>query len=138
MSLYSFSYFKVPETICNKLDSITKYFWWGHDPGERKLHWVNWDTICQLKREGGLGLKKISHLNQAMLSKQFWKISQHPNSLLDKTLKAKYSPRTSIYECEPKPHHYWIWKIIIKPITYFPSPWSMVNRKGPTIPFTHP
>ena len=53
MPLYSFSCFKIPEAVCNKLDAITRAFWWGHNPGERKLHLINWDTICQPKARGG-------------------------------------------------------------------------------------
>ena len=38
LPLYTFSCFKVPDKICNKMDSVIKSFWWGHDQGERKLH----------------------------------------------------------------------------------------------------
>ena len=70
MPLYAFSCFRVPKTVCNKLDAIIRVFWWGHDPGVRKLHLVKWDTICQPKSMGGLGYKKFSLINQAMISKQ--------------------------------------------------------------------
>ena len=46
MPLYSFSCFKIPEAVCNKLDAITRAFWWGHNLGERKFHLINWDTLC--------------------------------------------------------------------------------------------
>ena len=61
MPLYTFSYFKVPKTVCNKLDAITRAFWWGHNPRVRKLHLVKWITICQPKSMDGLGLKKFGH-----------------------------------------------------------------------------
>lgn len=41
MPLYTFSCFKVPETICNKMDAISRAFLWGHDQSERKVHKVN-------------------------------------------------------------------------------------------------
>ena len=41
LPLYTFSCFRVPESICNKLDPITRSFWWGHDQGVRKLHLLN-------------------------------------------------------------------------------------------------
>lgn len=53
MPLYVFSYFKVPEATCKKLDSIARSFWWGHEVGEKKLHLINWDTICQARSKGG-------------------------------------------------------------------------------------
>ena len=33
MPLYTFSDFKVPKAVCNKLDAITRSFWWGHEIG---------------------------------------------------------------------------------------------------------
>ena len=89
MPLYTFSYLRIPETMCNKLDAITRAFWWGHKPSVRKLHLVKWDTICQPKSRDSLGLKKFSLVNQAMISKQFWRVQNYPNSLLAKTFKAK-------------------------------------------------
>lgn len=71
MPLFTFSCLRIPETVCDKLDAITRAFWWGHDLGTRKLHLVNWDKICQPKCLGGLGLKKFSIINQAMIAKQF-------------------------------------------------------------------
>ena len=87
------------------MDAITRAYWWGHEPGEKKMHLVNWDKICKPKSEGGLGLRKFGLMNQAMLAKQFWRINQHLHSLFAKTFKAKYFPNTSIHDCSPKPHH---------------------------------
>ena len=78
------------------MDSIVNAFWWGHDLGVRKLYLMNWNKICQPKSWGGLGLKEFNLLNQAMLAKQYWRISQHPHSLIARTFKAKYFPRGSI------------------------------------------
>ena len=112
LPLYTFSCFKVLEYVCTKMDSIVRAFWWGHEPGERKLHMLNWDKICHPRRYGGLGFKKFHPMNQAMLSKQYWRIIQHPNSLLARTYKAKYHPTCSIQEHSTKPHHSWYWRNI--------------------------
>lgn len=78
MPLYTFSCFEVHATVCNKLDAIVRSFWCGHDLGTRKLHLVNWETICKPKRQGGLGFKKFSLFNQAQtpsfmdLEKYYW------------------------------------------------------------------
>ena len=77
-------------------------------------------------------------MNQAMLAKQFWRIHQNTQSLLARTFKAKYFPRSSIHECQPKPHQSWFWRNIVK----------LDNRKlkegkwwvgnGTNIPLDHP
>jgi len=58
--IYTFSYFKIHETIFKRMDAISREFWWGHEPNQRKLHLLNWDTICSPKGSGGLGLKKLA------------------------------------------------------------------------------
>ena len=57
LPLYTFSCFKVPKTICKKMDSLVKTSWWGHEHGVRKLHLLKWDKICCPKSWGGLGSK---------------------------------------------------------------------------------
>jgi len=41
LPLYTFSCFRVPEQVCNKMDAIVRAFWWGHGQGEKKLHLIN-------------------------------------------------------------------------------------------------
>ena len=137
MPLYTFCSFKVPETITNKMDCIAR-FWWGNEPGARKLHLLNWDTICCPRKAGGLGIKKFGTMNKAMLAKQYWRMVHNPNSLLAKTFKPKYFPRTSILDCNPKPHHSWIWKnnISQKNSPLGDSRWLV--GKGYEIPINHP
>ena len=50
-----------------------------------------------------------------MLTKQFWRIQNSPDSLLARTFKAKYFPKTHLQGYIPKPNHSWTWKNIAKP-----------------------
>ena len=138
MPLYTFSCFRVPKFVCNKLDAIIRAFWWVHDPGTRKLHLVSWETIYKPKRMGGFGIKKFSYINQAMVSKQYWRIQNNPNSLMAKTFKTKYFPRSSLKEYKPKPHNSWIWKNITETqfAPFHQGCWLIGN--GHQIPFSHP
>ena len=74
------------------MDSLVRAFWWGHEHGERKLHKLKWDKICQPRCRGGLGIKKFNIMNQALFANQFWRITRNPNSLLAQTCKAKFHP----------------------------------------------
>ena len=138
MPLYSFSCLKTPETTCNKLNAITRAFWWGHDLGDRKLHLVNWDKICQPKCKEGLGLKKFSLVNQAMNAKQFWRIQHNPNSLIARTFQTKYYSSISLREYKPKPNHSWIWKNIVVSQNPALQQGRWMIGSGHQIPLAHP
>lgn len=46
--------------------------------------------MCRSKAEGGLGFRELSTFNQALLTKQSWRILRDPTNLLAKTLRGKY------------------------------------------------
>ena len=48
----------------------------------RKIHWVRWAELCKPKSERGMGLKDVALFNDALLSKQAWRLLQNTNSLL--------------------------------------------------------
>lgn len=138
LPLYTFSCFKVTDSVCKKLDTIVRSFWWGHEPGTRKLHLVNWGKLCKPKRLGGLGFKNFSFFNQAMIAKQYWRLHDNPNSLLARTFKKKYFPTCSLREYQPKPHHSWVWRNITesKCSSLHHGRWLIGN--GSQIPLSHP
>ncbi|CAN1139259.1 Putative ribonuclease H protein At1g65750 [Linum perenne] len=76
----------------NKLEEVLwiRSFIWGAKLGERKLHLVNWDTVCQPKREGGLGIRSARELNGAYMMKLAWILLKHPNELWVQVIMSKY------------------------------------------------
>ncbi|MDD0245709.1 hypothetical protein PSY47_23320, partial [Shigella flexneri] len=65
-------------------------FIWGDTNDKKKVHLVNWDTICQPKQLGGLGIKKTSEMNKAMLAKASWRIWQADAGFWAAIFKEKY------------------------------------------------
>ena len=82
LPVYSFSCLKIPDKICTKLDSVINAFYWGHQPSARKLHLINWNTICRPRNEGGLGIRKFKLMKQALIAKQFGESFKNPNPFL--------------------------------------------------------
>lgn len=75
---------------------MVRNFWWGHDKGERKVHWISWEKLTSPKLHGGLGFRDIRCFNQALLARQAWRLIAEPNSLCAQLLKAKYYPNGSL------------------------------------------
>lgn len=66
------------------------------------------------KEEGGLGFRDIHLFNLAMLSKQCWRLWQHPDSLFATVLKAKYFETCSALEARPKTGMSYPWRSILR------------------------
>lgn len=66
---YSISLFKLPKGLCNDINPIIAKYWRGQTSNERKIHWINWEQLCELKKNGGMGFQNIDTFNLAMLVK---------------------------------------------------------------------
>ena len=82
------SIFQIPNTIAHKLDGMLARFFWSNSQN-KGIHWRKQAILHQPKGLGGLGIRNISALNQALLMKQAWRIHQHPQLLLSRF----YAPR---------------------------------------------
>ena len=71
----SMSLFVIPTKVVTRLERIQKNFLWGEMEERRKFHSVNWAKICKDKKHGGLGLRHLEGLNQALLGKWLWRLS---------------------------------------------------------------
>lgn len=60
------------------------------------MHWVDWDMLCNLKFQGGVGFKDLKTFNMALLAKQGVQILQKTDSLLHQVFKARYFPKYEI------------------------------------------
>ena len=67
-------------------------FWWDQKQNKAKISWVNWKRMCISKAYGGMGFRNLRAFNQAMLTKQAWRILSNPTSLVTLVLKSKYFP----------------------------------------------
>ncbi|XP_010501621.1 PREDICTED: putative UPF0725 protein At1g28500 [Camelina sativa] len=75
------SCFRLPKTVTRKLTGAISNFWWSSSGQSRGLHWVAWDKLCRVKREGGMGFRCLDDFNTALLAKQLWRLISVPDSL---------------------------------------------------------
>lgn len=63
----------LPEWVLAKIDKIRRRFLWRGASEEGKgYHLVNWQTVCQPKAVGGIGILDLKIFNQALLLKWMW------------------------------------------------------------------
>lgn len=68
--LYVMQSFLLPRSLLQKMDRKIKNFFWGFaDDTQHHLHLKSWNSICQPKTMGGLGLRLMTDLNYSLLTK---------------------------------------------------------------------
>jgi len=88
--VYFLSFFKAPACIISSIESIFNcFFFWGCEE-VRKISWINWDTICSKKEDGGLEVWRIREFNLALLGKWCWRMRVENRSLWYRVLAGRY------------------------------------------------
>lgn len=95
---YIMGVFKMTDKFCDDYTRMVRNFWWGHDNGERKVHWIAWEKILYPKSHGGLGFRDMKCFNQALLARQAWRLLTSPDSLCARVFKAKYYPNGNLVD----------------------------------------
>lgn len=72
MTIYSTMVFKVPISVCNKIDQICCRFLWAKLNNNKSFSLVAQKDICIDKMQGGLGLRKMKHMSLALRGKLIW------------------------------------------------------------------
>ena len=109
LPLYAMSCFKLPKGFLHELNMLLAGFWWGDVGTKRKIHWKNWEFLCQSELDGGLGFKDMECFNMALLAKQWWRLVHNENSLCYKVLKEKYFPHSSINQAKGGGNDSYLW-----------------------------
>jgi hypothetical protein len=82
--------------------------------GERKMHWVSWQTLTSRKEKGGLGYRDLHLFNLAMLARQAWRLLQWPDSLCARLLQAKYFPSGNMMTAKEGPGISYTWRSLLR------------------------
>lgn len=80
----------IPMSVIREMERYLRDFFWDELDGNKHLHYISWDKICQPKKCGGLGIRRLHQMNVALLAKFGWKALTEEEPLWIKVLLAKY------------------------------------------------
>lgn len=89
LPIYTMHSTSLPKTIYNEIEKICKKFIWGDTVGNRRIHLVNWNQVCQLLDNRGLGIKHMKTMNDTLLFKLAWALITERNALWVQVLRRK-------------------------------------------------
>ena len=83
---YFLSLFTISTHVTNKIEKLQRDFLWG-DP---KTHLLVWKKICMPKANEGLGIRKLTTFNKALLGKWLWRFGVEENRLWRRVVALKF------------------------------------------------
>ncbi|BBH09066.1 hypothetical protein Prudu_021464 [Prunus dulcis] len=96
--IYAMQTSKLPISVGHELDKLNRNFFWGGREKKLKIHLCQWDLACRPKHKGGLGFKKTTAMNKALLAKVGWRLHQNDKGLWAKIYESKYLKGKSVLD----------------------------------------
>ena len=72
--------------MANKIEKLQRDFLWG----DSKTHLLVWDKVCMPIANGGLGVRKLTTFNKALLGKWLWRFGFRENRLWRRVIALKF------------------------------------------------
>ncbi|XP_022020173.1 uncharacterized protein LOC110920261 [Helianthus annuus] len=73
LPVYYMSLYRAPLTVIENIEKIIRHFLWSGGKDSRGVHWVSWEVVTRLKKDGGLGITKVADVNTTLLAKWAWR-----------------------------------------------------------------
>ncbi|KAJ9536013.1 hypothetical protein OSB04_un000819 [Centaurea solstitialis] len=81
LNLYWMAIFLFPSSVIHAIEALCRDFLWAHGNSSQGKCKIAWDLVCRPLISGGLGFKRLSTWNRALLVKHLWDIITERDSL---------------------------------------------------------
>ncbi|KAL0302261.1 UNVERIFIED_CONTAM: hypothetical protein Sangu_3110200, partial [Sesamum angustifolium] len=115
---YWTSAFILPKGVLKTLEKKMRQFLWQGSAGRGNAK-VAWEWISKPKEEGGLGIRRLTTTNQALMLKQLWRILQNDGTSIWVDWIQRYRLRHSTIWTFNGALGSWGWKKMLKLRLYF-------------------
>ncbi|KAK4282634.1 hypothetical protein QN277_013989 [Acacia crassicarpa] len=115
MAVYSMQHVAIPVGVHKQMVEMQRDFVWGREEGKRKISAVSWELLCREKKNGGLGLRNLEFMNEALLGRVAWNMIAKPNNLCSKVLSGKYRRDCNLMnECKAVKTDSDLWRNLVR------------------------
>nr|GEV48381.1 hypothetical protein [Tanacetum cinerariifolium] len=74
LNVFWASVFVLPSRVLLDIEQIMRGFSWCQGSMGKGKAKVAWDVVCLLKKEAGLGVRRLDHFNKALMVSHIWKL----------------------------------------------------------------
>ncbi|KAL9675962.1 hypothetical protein QQ045_004171 [Rhodiola kirilowii] len=98
----------LPKKVLKAVNSICARFLWSGKASGRGCHLLDWQSACSDKKEGGLGIKNLDTMNDAMVMNQLWDLNKDQLNVWSDWIKAYWTKGTHWWENDNLKHSSWV------------------------------
>ncbi|KAL0444647.1 UNVERIFIED_CONTAM: LINE-1 retrotransposable element O protein [Sesamum latifolium] len=113
LHVYWSSIFVLPKSIIRVIEQKMRSFLWKRPSGSGFAK-VSWGQVCKPKEEGGLGIRRVLHMNQALMLKHVWRILQEDPSSIWVAWVLRYRLRNQTVWTVNAASASWCWRKLVK------------------------
>ncbi|XP_062075272.1 uncharacterized protein LOC133779312 [Humulus lupulus] len=103
----------LPKRILQKVNSICRAYLWKGASDYHGLGYVAWESLCKLKKEGGLGFQNVIEWNIEAIGKYVWVVAAKKDNLWIKWVHHVYLGVADWWSFEVPLSSSWYWKQIV-------------------------
>ncbi|KAL9663301.1 hypothetical protein QQ045_028141 [Rhodiola kirilowii] len=98
----------LPKKVLKAINSICANFLWSGKSTRKGCHLLDWNSVCSEKKEGGLGIKNLDIMNDAMVMNQLWELNKNNLNVWSEWIKAYWTKGTHWWENDSLIQSSWV------------------------------